>query len=184
MRRIPFLFFTFAPLFALTQGKEFYQLQKNELYYTEDNHFFRDSIWRFHQTITYNKPNVFDEENWTRLEIQIKDTAKFRRRRTLDLSDISAVRCYFTTWNVWEHFQDITSITGQVQLLSVTPEGISLKLNLTVTNLNTKDRFIYAGERIFSKFYKISTISNFKKLSDSNFLNHKPSFKDSYNFTE
>jgi hypothetical protein len=104
MRKIAFLIFTFMPLFGLTQGKEYYQLQyKDKPNYTETNHFLTDSIWRFQQTVTYDEANKLAEETWTRLEIQIKDTTAFLQRRILDFSDPSLVAKYdfdglSTTW--------------------------------------------------------------------------------------
>jgi len=112
-----------------------------------------DSIWRFNQTVTYDEPNTFDEQTWTKLEIQINDTTAFLQKRILHFSnDSSVAKHYFTVSNVWRSNQDKTSITGQVQLLSITHEGILLKLNLTVTSLKTQNQFIYTGERVFYKF--------------------------------
>jgi hypothetical protein len=166
MRKIAFLIFTFTPLFGLTQGKESYQLQyKDKLNYTETNHFLTDSIWRVQQTVTYDEANTFDEQTWTTLEIQIKDTNAFLQRRILDFSDHSLVAKHdFTVSNVWFSDPDSTSITGRVQLLSITPEGISLKLNLTVTSLKTHNRFTYTGERMF---YKFDPSAAFKKSIDN-----------------
>jgi hypothetical protein len=169
MRKIAFLIFTFIPLFGLTQGKEYYQLQyKDKPNYTETNHFFTDSIWRFEQTVAYDEANMLDEETWTRLEIQIKDTTAFLQRRILDFSDASLVAKHdfdglSSTWSS-PFNRDSTSITGQVQLVSITPERISLKLNLTVTVLKTQTRFIYTGERMF---YKFDRSASFKRLIDS-----------------
>jgi hypothetical protein len=168
MRKIVFLIFTLMPLLGLTQGEKSYQLQyKDKPNYTETNHFLPDSIWRFNQTVTYNEPNKFDEETWTTLEIQIKDTNLFLQRRILDVSDHSLVAKHdFKVSNVWLSLSnpDSTSITGQVQLLSITPEGISLKLNVTVTSLKTQNQFIYIGERMF---YKFDQRRSFKELLDN-----------------
>jgi hypothetical protein len=91
-------------------------------------------MWRFKQTVEYND-------------------AAFLQRRTLDLMDDSLVaKHYFTVSGVWtsSHSQDSTSITGRMQLLSITHEGISLKLNLRVINLKTQNQFIYTGERMIT----------------------------------
>lgn len=163
--RTAFLVFILIPLFGLTQGMKFYPLQNlGKPNYTESNQFFGGSIWRFHQTVTYNEANTFDEEHWTRLEIQIKDTAGFLRRKILDFTiDSLKVNHYFTEANVWSSNQDSTSITGQVQLLSITSKGISIKLNLVVTNFKTQKQFVYMGERTF---YKLDKSPSVKDLMD------------------
>lgn len=157
MRKTAFFIFILIPLFGLTQGEEFYQLKyKDKPNYTETNHFLTDSIWRFQQTVAYDEANTFDEQIWTKLEIEIKDTTAFLQKRILDFSnDSSVAKYYFTISNAWHSNRfnlDTFSITGQVQLLSITHEGISLKLNLTVTSLKTQNQFIYTGERMFYKF--------------------------------
>jgi hypothetical protein len=154
MRKTAFLIFAFMPLFALTQGKAFYQLEyKSKPNYTESNQFLTDSIWRLRQTVEYNIPNMSDEETWTKLEIQIKDTTAFLQRRILDLKDDSLVaKHYFKVVRIWNNDQDSTSITGQIQLLSLTHEGILLNLNLKVSSLKTQNQFIYTGKRMFYNY--------------------------------
>ena len=162
MRKIISVILVILPSLILGQGKKFHQLNnKDKPYYTEFNHFLSDSLWRFNQTIAYEEPNTFDEESWSRLVIEIKDTAAFLKIKQLDFKDeCLMVKYYFASWNVWFHNRDSTSISGQIQLDSVTQQGVSLKLDLVVTNLKTANQFIYRGERLFRK---TTTIQDFYK---------------------
>ena len=162
MRKIISVILAILPLFILGQGKKFHPLDnKDKPYYTELNHFLSDTLWRFNQTIAYDEPNTIDEESWTRLVLEIKDTAAFLKIKQLDFKDeCLSANYYFAAWNVWFHNPDSTSISGHIQLDSVTQQGVSLKLDIVVTNLKTGVQFIYRGERFFRKTI---TIQDFYK---------------------
>ena len=146
---------TLAKLSALGQGKEFMQLEyRNKENFKERNNFLKDTIWRFNQIVEFDIPNVIDEESWTRLTIEIKDTSSFFATKLLILPRDSATASHqFAFWNVWfaKIPQDSTSLSGEIRLLKTTKDEITLKLNLIVRNIVTRDRYIYSGEGTFRR---------------------------------
>src|SRR6188768_4282283 len=56
---------------------------KNNKYYSEQNKYMKDSIWRFNQIIEYDDPGSIDEESWIRLTLEVNDTIKFMNLKRL-----------------------------------------------------------------------------------------------------
>ena len=160
MQKIRLLIILAYPLLTFGQERKLYELEyKDKSYYTERNRFLKDSVWYFSQTVAYDDPNSIDEESWVRLVIKIKDTVAFLNNKKIDLDKDSLLfSYYFNAWNAWVPRQDSTSISGQINLISATIQEITLKLDLIIINLKTKNQYIYRGIRTFTG---VNTISEF-----------------------
>jgi hypothetical protein len=139
------------------QGREFFQLEYHDKQgYKESNTFFRDSVWRFNQTVAFDLPNTLDEEFWKTLVLKIKDTSSFLKNKLVSLpNDISKIKYEFDTRSSVSAFDfpptDSTSISGTITLLHSTNDNILLKLDLEIKNLRSLDRYYYKGEREFRR---------------------------------
>ena len=138
---------------GFSQGTEMVVLDlKEKLHFKERNNFLRDTIWRFNNILEYNERGVADDESWIRLTLEVKDTAAFLTGKRLILpKDAANINHHFAAWSVWfaKIPQDTTTLEGFVELVNVTATGVSMRMDLIVTNKVNKDRYYYKGERTF-----------------------------------
>jgi hypothetical protein len=154
MKKSVILISLILPLVAFSQ-RNIFEL-KNTKYYSEQNKYMKDSIWRFNQIIEYNDLGTIDEESWIRLTLEVKDTINFMSVKRLDLNnDTLTIGFHFADFNVWFGSDDLCSISGNVDYVSQQAKGITLKLNLIVTNLRNQRTYVYNGERTFSRAVNI-----------------------------
>ena len=153
MRKAILFILLFISILGSAQERKNYLAEyKGKANYAEVNHFMADSMWRFAQIIAYDDPNSIDEETWTQLFIVIKDTNLFLRKRSIDIEkDHQAVNCYFSEMSNWGYSRDTTSVSGRIELLNITNDGVAIRMDLTVTNKKTKAQHIYIGERLFNR---------------------------------
>ena len=154
MKKSVVLISLILPLVTFSQ-RNIFEL-KNTKYYSERNKYLKDSIWRFNQIIEYNDPRIIDEESWIRLTLEVKDTIKFMNVKRLDLNtDTLIIGFHFADFTVWFGSDDPCSISGKVVYVSQQAKGITLKLDLIVTNLKNQRTYVYNGERTFSRALNI-----------------------------
>jgi len=129
MRKSILFILIFIPVIGWAQQKDSLLEYKLKANYSEFNHFMADSMWRFKQTVAYNDPNSIDEEHWTRLFIEIKDTIAFLHKKVIDVEkDHRIGKCFFSQFSVWGPFnRDTTSVSGEVELITVTNAGVLIK---------------------------------------------------------
>lgn len=156
------------PFITSAQQKIIHQLElRDKMFFKEINQLQIDKIWRLKLTVVYDEPKKFDEELWTQLTIEIKDTAALLKNRVLRFtSNQSGMGYEFSQWTAWDTKKDSTAISGYVQLIRNTKEAIDLNLNLIITNLKTGDQFIYKGERKFYKKIDDSFFERLKRIND------------------
>ena len=134
---------------------------KNNKYYSEQNKYMKDSIWRFNQIIEYDDPGSIDEESWIRLTLEVNDTIKFMNLKRLDFKrDTLIIDFHFAAFTVWFANDDTSTISGTVEFVSQKVQGITLKLDLIVTNLKDQRIYKYKGERTFSRTLNIQDFYN------------------------
>ena len=134
---------------------------KNNKYYSEQNKYMKDSIWRFNQIIEYDDPGSIDEESWIRLTLEVNDTIKFMNLKRVDFKrDTLIIDFHFAAFTVWFANDDTSTISGTVEFVSQKAQGITLKLDLIVTNLKDQRIYKYKGERTFSRTLNIQDFYN------------------------
>ena len=154
MKKSAILILLILPSIAFSQ-RNIFKL-KTTKYYSERNKYLKDSIWRFNQIIEYNDPGIIDEESWIRLTLEVKDTIEFMKVKRLDLNkDTLTIGFDFADFTVWFGSNDPCSISGHVDFVSQQDQGITLKLDLIVTNLKNQRTYIYNGERTFNRSVNI-----------------------------
>lgn len=159
------ILFSIHSLCLFGQGKEFFPLEyKNKQYFKESSTFFKDSGWRFNQTVSYDNPNSLDEEYWSRLVFEIFDTISFMKSKIIRIpNDELRIDYKLDTWGVF-FFQfpptDSTSFSGTITFCHSTNENVLMSLDIEILNFRTSDRYFFKGDRVFRRtnsvdeFYK------------------------------
>ncbi len=133
------------------QKTEVLQLNK-QLYFTEYNTISNDSAYILVQAVCYDAPNIDDEEHCNVLTITIKDSAKFKKIKSIDLvKNKLLITCKYKRESIWNQKYKKTKITGHINLLSWSSDSIVLNLDIAVLDIEGDQTYIYKGERTFLK---------------------------------
>ena len=140
-----------SELTAFCFGQTTYVLNlKKKNYFSEKNQFYFDSSLKVIQEVSYDRPNVVDENYSLILSINIKDISKATLKNNLDLTkDTNLITCHFDILSVWNWEEEKTSINGSINIVSYTTAKIEVKFNIVVIELRNNRTYIYKGTKTF-----------------------------------
>jgi hypothetical protein len=115
--------------------------------YMERNSCWGDSIITFAQTITYQNPNIVNDQSIQILKVRFLHGNELKDGNIFDVEkDNLSIRCSYERHASWNGSKNETTISGQVRVILITEKTIELEFNLTVTEPK-KGIYVYKGIR-------------------------------------
>jgi hypothetical protein len=119
--------------------------------YKEASKFWRDNDIVLWQEVTFNDPNIIDDEYSQILSISILDSAIVAGQRLFNLvNDSAIVKCTYDRLSPWNWSKKIIKTVGQLKIISLTKNRIETEFDLIITEQG-KGIYIYQGKRVFKK---------------------------------
>lgn len=130
---------------------------KNKPNYHEQNMLTIDSLIRLQQRVWYDEPRIIDEEFWIIFDIVFLDSLKALKVKNIDIEkDSSIVKCTFNQYSVWLRPAANNSVSGTITILEWSADMVKVRFDVTAKpeSGNSKDIYLYSGERAFVKGIK------------------------------
>ena len=101
---------------------------------------------------TYGIRNATDSHITYVLKIMIKDSLKAFESRVLNIKrDTSLIEIKFDIRSVWNEGQNSISTSGEIELLNWETEGVTIRQNITIKELDNKKIYRYKGVKRFQR---------------------------------
>lgn len=123
---------------------------KNKLGYKEHNRLSKERFAELKQIVNY-RTYVLDGSFSYILDFSILDSAKLANKKHLHFpADTTIVKPKFDISSIWNWEEEQHTLKGDFILLNWTDSSVTIKEDIKVYDLRTKEHFIYRGKRTFT----------------------------------
>jgi hypothetical protein len=123
---------------------------KHRKYYREKSIITSDSTLKLLQSVSYNVPNIIDEEFSYDLTLQFIDTTAAIEKGILNLStDTTIVKSNYSVFSAWDWDDYGNKVEGTIEIITWDKNSITLKENIQTFGVRRKEIKKYKGTRIF-----------------------------------